>query len=84
MNDQRKDEGGPAAFLAVGCVVVALGFVVMAGGLFAILFMTAITRERSRAAAAQAEQQAAHARALKEQLADWQELESKARPATRE
>lgn len=67
MSEHRKDEGGAAGLLAVSCVVV-LGLFVVAGGWYALTFMAALHQARSRAAAAQVEQQAQRARAVKQEI----------------
>jgi len=62
MNGRQKDQGGIAAFIAAGCLVVVAGLVMAVAALF--VFEWAMLPYRSRAAKLHLEQQAARARAV--------------------
>ena len=77
MNGRRKDQGGIAAFLVAGCLVVVVGVVMFLAAVLA--FERAMLPQRSRAAKLYLEQQAARARAA--QAAKAQESDAALRAA---
>jgi len=68
MDGKQKDEGGVAAFLVAGCLVVISGLVFAYAGLVAFIYLWEAHNQRSRAAAQQVEQQAARARVVRTEL----------------